>query len=78
MDKDTRDALLQLTADVSRLSAVVESHVTAMDGYMTADNERHADKEKRVRKVERWMYALPGAYVLTLGTVFTTVIRTSG
>ncbi len=77
MDKDTRDALLSLTADVSRLSAVVESHAAAAERYVKFNEERAADAEKRKRKIEKWLYALPGAYVLTIGTMFTTVVRMS-
>ena len=65
MDDRTNDILMSLTSEVSRLSALVERSLLADD-----------DKEKRIRKVERWMYALPVAYVLTLGTVFTTVAKT--
>lgn len=78
MDKDTRDALMKLTADVSRLSALMESHVKALERYTEGDDERDADKEKRIRKIEKWLYAIPGAYVLTLGTVVMSVMRSNG
>ena len=78
MDKDTREALLSLTAEVSRLSALVESHARAVDTYAARDDERDADKETRLRRIERWLYALPVAYVLTLGSVFTSIVRLNG
>lgn len=67
MDDDTRDVLLTLTREVSRLSTLVETSVT--DGQ---------DKESRIRKLEKWMYGLPVAYVLSLGTLFTTLTRAAG
>lgn len=67
MDKETREILRQLTAEVSRLSTLVEANIAGDE-----------DKETRLRKVERWLYAIPGAYVLTLGSVFTAAVRLGG
>lgn len=67
MDDDTRDILLTLTREVSRLSTLVETAVT-----------RDADKESRLRKLERWMYALPVSCLLALGSLFTSIKQSTG
>jgi len=67
VDRETRDALMRLTAEVSRLSTLMERHMEADD-----------DKETRLRRVEKWMNALPVAYVLTLGTVALSAFRMVG
>ena len=67
MDNDTREILLELTRKVERLSTLVERNITDDD-----------DKETRLRKVEKWLYAVPLAYVFTLASLITTLARTSG
>jgi len=67
VDNDTREILLELTRKVERLSTLVERNITDDD-----------DKETRLRKVEKWLYAVPLAYVFTLASLITTLARTSG
>lgn len=67
VDDETRDALMGLTREVTRLSTLVERSL-----------EDHRDKESRIRKVEKWLYSVPVAYLLTLGTWVTTFARTPG
>lgn len=71
VDKETRDILLSLTREVVELKTLVLRNL-----------EDDSDKEARVRKLEQWMYALPVAYLLTLGSiaasVFTTLTRSTG
>ena len=59
--------LMQLTSEVSRLSTLVEQSMEGAD-----------DTEARMRKVERWMYSIPVAYVLTLGTMATAIFHVGG
>jgi len=58
---------MALTTKVERLSTLVERN-------LQDDN----DKEDRLRKLERWAYSIPVAYVLALGTMVTTLVRTTG
>lgn len=67
MESEAREVILELTREVSRLSTLVERNL-----------EDNQDKEARMRKVEKWMYGIPAAYLLTLGTLATTLARTTG
>jgi hypothetical protein len=66
-DDDTRDVIMELTREVARLSTLVERNL-----------RDDSDKEGRIRKLERYMYALPLTAFMAVASLFTSVVHGSG
>lgn len=61
-DDQVTEAILSLTAQVSRLATVVERNV-----------EDTHDQGKSIESLRRWVYAMPASFVLSIGTILATV-----